>query len=153
MHSLCAEKCEENNQSFVKEENIWQKCKLLKGKTEGSRNEKAQLHLRQRHDLHLQERVKRAERATNRLSEYQKESLPHLKVSVSLAYYKRNMCVYNLGFHNFHDDNVNMYVWDESTASRVAQEAAACIFLHTQAINSQKHVIAYSDACLFRPKS
>ena len=57
------------------------------------------------------------------------------------------MYVYNLGFHNFHDDNVKMYVWDETTASRCAQEVASCILAHMQDITTQKHVIAYSDAC------
>ena len=57
------------------------------------------------------------------------------------------MYVYNLGFHNFHDDNVKMYVWDETTASRCAQEVASYILAHMQDITTQKHVIAYSDAC------
>lgn len=57
------------------------------------------------------------------------------------------MYVYNLGFHNFHDDNVKLYVWDETTASRGAQEVASCILVHMQDITTQKHVIAYSDAC------
>ena len=34
---------------------------------------------------------------------------PYPKLS-SIAYYKRNMYILNEGFHNFHDNKVNMYV-------------------------------------------
>ena len=47
--------------------------------------------------------------------------LAYPKWSVSIAYYKRNMYCNNYlneGFHNFHNNKINMYVWDESTASR-----------------------------------
>uniref|UniRef100_A0A1B0G4R6 Uncharacterized protein n=1 Tax=Glossina morsitans morsitans TaxID=37546 RepID=A0A1B0G4R6_GLOMM len=115
-------------------------------------NEEENLHFRRNRDFILQN----AERASNCLAEYQKEAkenprehglsfdlqkaLPYPKLSVSLDYYK-------LGFHNFHDDNVKMYVREETTASRGAQKVAACILMHMEATNSQQHVIAYSDAC------
>ena len=40
-----------------------------------------------------------------------------------------------------------MYVWDETKASRAAQEVALFIFKHTEDVPTQKHLIAYSDAC------
>lgn len=52
------------------------------------------------------------------------KAVPYRKLSVSLGYYKRNIYVYNLGFHNFCKDNVKVYVWDETTSSRGAQEVA-----------------------------
>ena len=180
MYSLYVEKCEENNQSFVKEwiyrkifntgfnlnfhaprKDTCQKCDLLKGKIEACNNEEEKLHLKESHDVHLQN----AERARNCLAEDQRKAkensreyygfsfdlqkaLPYPKLSVSLAYYKRNLYAYNLGFHNFHDHNVKMNVWDETTASRGAQEVASCILAHMENITTtQKHVIAYSDAC------
>jgi len=48
------------------------------------------------------------------------KALPYPKLSVSITYYKQNMYVLNEGFHNFYDNKLNMYVWDETTASRVA---------------------------------
>lgn len=35
--------------------------------------------------------------------------------------YKRNMYILNFGVHNFHNNNVDMYVWDGTTGSRGAQ--------------------------------
>ena len=42
-----------------------------------------------------------------------------------------------------------MYVWDETTASRGAQEVAECILAHRgeNITTTQKQVVAYSDAC------
>ena len=58
------------------------------------------------------------------------------------------MYLNNLGFHNCHDDNVKMYVWDETTASIGAHEVASCILVHMEiTTTTQKHIIAYSDAC------
>lgn len=128
----------------------YQKCDLLKGKIEACSNEEEKLHFRQSHYLHLQN----AKSARNCLAEEQKKAkenpreyygfsfdlqktLPYPKLSVSLAYYKRNMYIYNLGFHKFHDDNVKMYVWDATTASRGAQEVASCILMHMEDITTQ----------------
>ena len=37
------------------------------------------------------------------------KSLSYPKLSVSVAYYKRNMYVCNLGFDHFHNENAKMY--------------------------------------------
>lgn len=39
-----------------------------------------------------------------------------------------------------------MYVWDESIASRGAQEVASCILMHIKDVTIQKHITAYSNA-------
>jgi len=77
---------------------------------------------------------------------YLQKAIPYPKLSVSIAYYKQNMYVLNEGFHNFHDNKINMYVWDETTTSRGSQEIASCCLRHLQNI-TQSHVIAYSDMC------
>ena len=56
------------------------------------------------------------------------------------------MYVLNEGFHNFYDNKVNMYVWDETTASRGSQEIVSCCLRHLQ--NVTQNVIAYSDMCI-----
>ena len=137
-----------------------QKCDLLKLKIEASSNEDEKLHLMEIHNSHLNsaEQARKIlsddiQRAKDNPSEYYgftfdlQKALPYPKLSVSVAYYKRNMYVYNLGFHNFHNENAKMYVWDETIASRGSQEIASCILKHIQDITTQKHVIAYSDAC------
>ncbi|EFN66704.1 hypothetical protein EAG_00309, partial [Camponotus floridanus] len=75
------------------------------------------------------------------------KALPYPKLTTSVAYYKRNMYVLNLGIHNFQNDNVHMYVWDETIASRGAQEIASCILKHVKNLRSERHIIAYSDMC------
>lgn len=40
-----------------------------------------------------------------------------------------------------------MYVWDETIASRGAQEVVSCILKHIKKLRSEKHIIAYSDMC------
>ncbi|CAK9832620.1 hypothetical protein ANTRET_LOCUS9415, partial [Anthophora retusa] len=57
------------------------------------------------------------------------------------------MYLLNEGFHNFHDNKVNTYVWDETTASRGSQEIAYCCLRHLQNVTTQSHVIAYNDMC------
>lgn len=40
-----------------------------------------------------------------------------------------------------------MYAWDETIASRGAQEIASCCLKHLKNVTTQQHVIAYSDMC------
>ena len=54
------------------------------------------------------------------------------------------MYVLNMEIQNFHDDNVHMYIWDETIASKGSQ--GSCILKHLQNLRNQKH-IAYSDVC------
>ena len=57
------------------------------------------------------------------------------------------MYILNQGFHNFHNNKVNMYVWNETIASRGSQEVASCCLKHLQNVTTRKHIIAYSDMC------
>lgn len=50
-----------------------------------------------------------------------------------------------MGIHNFHNDNVYMYVWHETIVSRSAQEIVSCILKHVKNWRSERHIIAYSD--------
>lgn len=69
-------------------------------------------------------------------------------LTVSETYYKRNMYVYNLGCHELHTGKGFMYVWDETIASRGAQEVSSCVVKHLKLhTGSAKHVIEYSDSC------
>lgn len=137
-----------------------QKCDLLNLQIQSATTEKERAKLQETRDLHLQ----KAELARNTLKDDQKtamedpdhffafsfdlqKALPYPKLSVSAAYYKRNMYVCNLGFHNFHNKNVTMYVWDLTIASRGSQAVASCIIQHIKNSTTQKHLLAYSGAC------
>lgn len=136
------------------------KCDFLNMKIMTTTDDEEKTILVQRHDVHLQD----AELARKALQEDKilasknpdkyfafsfdlQKALPYPKLSVSIAYYKRNMYVLNEGFHNFHDNKVNMYVWDETIASRGSQEVASCCLRHLENVTTQCHVIAYSDMC------
>ena len=70
-------------------------------------------------------------------------------VTTGVAYYKRQLCVYNLGIHDIVDDSAKMYVWDESVASRGATEIGSCLFRYIQQkVTSGAHTITmFSDSC------
>lgn len=77
------------------------------------------------------------------------KALPVPTLTCSLAYYKRNMYVYNFSCHDLSEqENVHMYAWDETQASRGSQEIGSCIrkYVFSQ-VRSAKHIVAYSDAC------
>ncbi|CAG9790284.1 unnamed protein product [Diatraea saccharalis] len=50
------------------------------------------------------------------------KTLPAPVISTGICYYKRQLWTYCLGIHNAGTDEMFMYVWDESTASRGPQE-------------------------------
>ena len=79
------------------------------------------------HDVHLRltestrNSLKEDQDQVSRNSDYYfsfafdlQKALPYPKLTTSVAYYKRNMYVLNLGIHNFHNDDIYMYVWDET---------------------------------------
>lgn len=137
-----------------------QKCDLLNIKIKASNNEEEKNKLTEEHDVHLRlaesarNSLKQAQEQVSRNSDYYfafsfdlQKALPYPKLTTSVAYYKRNMYILNFGIHNFHNNNVDMYVWDETIASRGAQEVVSCILKHIKKLRSEKHIIAYSDMC------
>lgn len=110
------------------------------------------------HELHLRkaERARESMKADKELAmndpdiyviciDLQK-ALPFPILSVSDAYYKRNMYVYNCGVHVLATEKGFFYVWDESKGSRGSQEIAACVLNHFhQFCMQKKHIIIYSD--------
>lgn len=137
------------------------KCDCFKLKIsalQGNEEEKSQLTVQ--HELHL----RKAEAARNSLRNDTEKSkqdetyyvmtfdlekaLPFPILTTSVAYYKRNMYVYNLGCHEMSSGIGFMYVWDETTASRGSEEIASCVIRHlsTRAL-TLRHVVLYSDTC------
>ena len=70
--------------------------------------------------------------------------VPYL--SANEAYYCRQLCVFNLGVHSL---STQQAVWNESTASRGAQDIASCLLRHCtdKAAADVTSLQAYSDAC------
>ncbi|CAG9797918.1 unnamed protein product [Chironomus riparius] len=68
-------------------------------------------------------------------------------LSTSVAYYKRNFNLYNLGVHPFpKNEDTSMFVWSEVEGSKGAEEIPSCLikFLKEHAA-SASHIVSYSD--------
>jgi hypothetical protein len=70
-------------------------------------------------------------------------------LSTSVAYYKRQLWVYNLCVYDECTRTPYMYIWNESVASRGAQEIASCLIYHIKNHIPEdcKELILWSDSC------
>ncbi|XP_039747039.1 uncharacterized protein LOC120637854 isoform X2 [Pararge aegeria] len=75
------------------------------------------------------------------------KTLPTPVISTGICYYKRQLWTYCLGIHNAGTDEMFMYVWDESTASRGPQEIGSCLLKFIREHVHTKRLIMYSDQC------
>jgi len=75
------------------------------------------------------------------------QSLPQLTSNV--VYYCRQLSVYNLGIHSLVNGQGTMHIWDESVASRGAEEIGSCLlkYCSEKAEAGVRVINAYSDAC------
>ncbi|KAF2349213.1 hypothetical protein FHG87_020030 [Trinorchestia longiramus] len=75
------------------------------------------------------------------------QPLPHLTTSV--AFYKRQLWLYNLGINTRHDNKGHMCTWLESEDRRGANELCSCLleFLKTKNWSAIEHVKTFSDCC------
>lgn len=109
-------------------------------------------------DVHL----RKAEKARESLKEDQnkcsndyyvltfdlQKALAFPKLATSVAYYKRNLYVYNFGVHEFNNKKAYMYVWPETEGSRGSQEISSCVIKHLKChAKNAKHIVMYSDSC------
>ncbi|XP_045161170.2 uncharacterized protein LOC123526189 [Mercenaria mercenaria] len=67
---------------------------------------------------------------------------------VSVMYYMRKLCVYNLSVYSLKNGDGSCYLWTETNGMRGSSEIATCLRLYLLALPTQvEHVILYSDAC------
>lgn len=75
------------------------------------------------------------------------KTLPTPVLSTGIYYYKRQLWTYCFGVHNLATGEVTMYMWNESIASRGAQEVGSCLLHYIKNYLKTKHLIMYSDQC------
>lgn len=138
------------------------KCDALKFKIDSCEDPQKKQELQVNRELHL----RKAELAREKLSQAKEDSrkndttvyaftfdlqkaLPFPTLTCSVAYYKRNMYVYNVGCHELSSGSAYMYAWDETVASRGSQEISSCLIEHlrNKVPESTDHVIMFSDSC------
>lgn len=112
-------------------------CDDLKIKIDFEDNAETKNKLKLDKELHLA----RAEQARNALKNDQNQAsdinyvltfdlqkaLPFPKLSTSVAYYKKNLYVYNVGVHSFNIGTGFMYMYDETVGGRGSQDVATCV--------------------------
>lgn len=77
------------------------------------------------------------------------KALAFPKLTTSSAYYKRNLYVYNLGFHEFQNNARDMFVWPETEGSRGSQEIASCLVKYIKMFaDTHDRIVLWSDSCI-----
>lgn len=67
---------------------------------------------------------------------------------VSLMYYMRKLCCYNLSFYSLGNNRGTCFLWSEVDGKRGSSEVATCLYLQLVSLPINiEHVILYSDAC------
>ncbi|XP_037047212.1 uncharacterized protein LOC119082004 [Bradysia coprophila] len=70
------------------------------------------------------------------------------KLSTSIAYYKRQMNLNNLGIHTGSTGKGKFNIWIETEASKGTQEVASCLKMHIEKFpKPKKRLILWSDSC------
>ena len=55
------------------------------------------------------------------------KTLTFPKLTTSVAYYKRNLYIYNLKYHDFNKNISHMFVWPKTERSRGSEEVLSCL--------------------------
>nr|CAI5839316.1 unnamed protein product [Callosobruchus analis] len=76
------------------------------------------------------------------------KTLPTPLLTTNKVYYLRQLWTYNLCIHDLTNDRPNMYVWNESVASRGSSDVGSCLLRFVDSLPPTiTKVIAYSDSC------
>lgn len=147
-----------NLQFHMPRKDTCKKCDQYKQAVDLEQSPEKKSELEREHNVHLAkaEKARAGLKADGALAKEDKDlctltidlqkALPFPKLTVSEAYYRRNMYCYNLGVHDMGTNIGYMYVWDETIASRGSQEISACLTKHIKQ-HPCKHIIIYSDTC------
>lgn len=96
--------------------------------------------------------IEKAKNIENRMEVFTfdlQRSLEVPSISTSEAFYRRMLWVYNLCIYDEVRGKAYMYVWNESIASRGADEVFSCLYKYISEIipKDTQEIIAFSDTC------
>lgn len=151
------------NFSFYKpKKDTCSKCDEYKAKIKGSLNESDKEGLISSHLLHLSN----AKNARNKLKVAEglsksadsstltftfdlEKTQPIPYINTSVAYYKRQIWLYNLGINTRNDNKGHMFLWSEVEGKRGSVEVASCLntFLENVDICKYTKIHSFSDCC------
>lgn len=135
------------------------KCDSFKIKIDAMDNEIDKQEKQTEHELHLRKadsardgmtadaELAKADKNITIIAFDLMKTLPTPLLSTGVAYYKRQLWTYCLGIHNLATDEVHMYLWDESIASRGPDEIGSCLLHYVEHYVRSKKLIMYSDQC------
>lgn len=77
------------------------------------------------------------------------KTLPLPRIPTNVAFYKRQLWLYNSGIHSASNDIGHCYIWVEGEAGRGAQEVGSCLikYIQTKLRPTVEHLILWSDCC------
>lgn len=75
----------------------------------------------------------------------QTQPIPYINTSV--AFYKRQLWLYNLGIHTLHDGKGTMCLWTESEGKRGANEVASSLISFLENKEGYENLVSFSDCC------
>ncbi|XP_046995562.1 uncharacterized protein LOC124607309 [Schistocerca americana] len=69
------------------------------------------------------------------------------KLITGVAYYKHQLSCFNLGIHDFKSGKAVMHCWNESIASRGAEEVGSCVLKYVKSHDIGPRMVVWSDSC------
>lgn len=77
------------------------------------------------------------------------KTLPLPRIPTNVAFYKRQLWLYNSGIHSASNDIGHCYIWVEGEAGSGAQEVGSCLikYIQTKLRPTVEHLILWSDCC------
>jgi hypothetical protein len=76
------------------------------------------------------------------------QCLPTPSLELSVAFYERQLWTYNFIVHNTFTSKAVCYIWNETIATRGANDIGSSLFHYLKSLSSDiSHVIMYRDCC------
>lgn len=136
------------------------KCDKFLAQIQSTDSERQRTLLTQERDLHVRKAENgfaslKHDTANSKLGESNadvitfdlQQTLPLPNISTGIAFYCRQLWLYNLGIHICKTDYAYMMTWVEGQARRGSDEVCSCLLKAFEQLERSDNLIAYSDGC------